>query len=116
MFKNTEHFIEKLKSLFLISRKINQKLSADSTYSINLKTFGQKLRKKRMNLGLQLKELAQFIDVTDGTVINWELRNVKPPKESLKKGKNFSELSFKWFNQYLFGYILDDSIRKLTYS
>lgn len=31
-----------------------------------------------MDLGLEIKELAGLIEVTSDTIINWELRNVKP--------------------------------------
>lgn len=76
-------------SFHLISRKINLKLLADPTYPIKPKTFGQKLRKKRMDLGLQIKDLAQFLSVDQDTIINWELRNVKPGRQNLKKVQEF---------------------------
>lgn len=31
-----------------------------------------------MDLGLEIKELARLIEVTSNTIINWELRKVKP--------------------------------------
>jgi len=58
-------------------------------YPIEPKTFGERLRKKRMDLGLQIKELAEFLGVTDDTIINWELRNIKPNKRNLEKIKSF---------------------------
>jgi len=42
-----------------------------------------------MDLGLQIKELAQFLAVTDDTVIYWELREVKPVRRNLKKLEKF---------------------------
>jgi len=65
------------------------KVLSDPTYPAKPKTFGQKLRKKRMDLGLQIKELAQFLGVTANTIINWELRDVKPGKINFEKLKRF---------------------------
>lgn len=87
MLNHAEHFIEKFRSLYLTSGKINLKVLADLTYPIKPKTFGQKLREKRMDLGLRMKQIAQFLGVTQDAIINWELRNVKPSKENLEKLK-----------------------------
>ncbi|MBU1147325.1 MAG: helix-turn-helix domain-containing protein [Candidatus Omnitrophica bacterium] len=38
-----------------------------------------------MDKGLEIEELADVIGVTSDSVINWEIREVKPRKESLKK-------------------------------
>ncbi|MBL7131138.1 MAG: helix-turn-helix transcriptional regulator [Candidatus Omnitrophica bacterium] len=38
-----------------------------------------------MDKGLEIKELAELIGVTPDSVINWEIRGVKPREESLKK-------------------------------
>jgi len=78
------HFIEKSRLFHLVSRKINLKLLADPTYPIRPKNFGQKLRKKRMDLGLQIKELAKYFGVNQDTIINWELRNVIQKVRSLR--------------------------------
>ena len=67
-------------------------LLADPSYPRNPTTFGQELRKKRMDLGLKIKELAELINVTSDTIINWELRNVKPSKINLRTVKKFLEL------------------------
>lgn len=50
-----------------------------------------------MGLGPQIKELARFIHVTPDTIINWELRNVKPtPADGiLEKYKNPSKSDMK---------------------
>jgi len=52
-------------------------------------TFGQELRKKRMDLGLQIEELARLLNVTPDTIINWELRNVKPVEKNLTMVREF---------------------------
>jgi len=76
----------------MLSRKVNLKLLADPTYPIKPKTFGQRLRKKRMDLGLQIKELAAHLGVTPNTIINWEIRDVKPGNRNSVTLKKFLEL------------------------
>ena len=49
------------------------------------KTFGERIRKARMDKGLLIRELAAFVGVTADTVINWELRGVKPMGKSLRR-------------------------------
>jgi hypothetical protein len=78
-----EHFLEKPTLTHTISELVNLFLLADPTYPRNPKTFGQKLRKKQMDLGLEIKELAGLINVTSDTIINWELRDVKPSRINL---------------------------------
>ena len=51
-------------------------------YPSNPKTFGEHLRKARLDLKLQIKEVAKLIDVDEMTIINWKIRNVKPKQES----------------------------------
>ena len=41
-----------------------------------------------MDAGLQIKELAEMIGVTQDTVINWELRGMKPLRKDVKKRIN----------------------------
>jgi len=50
-------------------------------------TFGQKLRKARKDRGLLIKDLAQRISVSSDSIVNWELRDVKPAKRKLAKLK-----------------------------
>jgi len=50
----------------------------NKNYPVNPGTFGDKLRKTRMDAGLQIKALAAMIGVTEDTVINWELRGMMP--------------------------------------
>ncbi len=58
------HFLEKSRFSYGISEFVNLHLLADPTYPRNPKTFGQELRKKRMDLGVQIKELARLVRVT----------------------------------------------------
>ena len=57
------------------------------TYPEDPKTFGQALRKARIDAGLQIKELAKEIGVDEMTVINWEIRGMKPryPEKVLER-------------------------------
>ncbi len=54
-------------------------------YPLIPKTFGEKLRKARMDAGLQINELAKRVGVTNETVINWELRGMKPKKREIRE-------------------------------
>ena len=53
-------------------------------YPANPKTFGERLRKARMDAGLQIRQFAEIIGVTQDTVINWELRGMKPLRKDVK--------------------------------
>jgi len=80
---HTGHLLEKSTLTHIISELVNLHVLADPTYPRNPRTFGQRLRKKRMDLGLEIKELARLTKVTSDTIINWELRNVKPTCKNL---------------------------------
>jgi len=40
-----------------------------------------------MDKGLKIKDLAEIIGVTPDSIINWEIKRVKPKKKSLQKIK-----------------------------
>jgi len=44
-----------------------------------------------MDKGLMIKELAEIVGVTEDTVINWEIRNIKPEGKNLERLKAFLE-------------------------
>jgi len=88
---HAEHFLEKSRLSCTISGFVNLHLLANPTYPRSQKTFGEELRKKRMDLGLQIKELARLVNVTSDTIMNWELRNVKPGRKNLRTVKKFLE-------------------------
>jgi len=48
-------------------------------------TFGQQLRKARMDAGLQINEFAKATDVNEMTIINWEKDRTKPLPENQQK-------------------------------
>ena len=54
-------------------------------YPKNPQTLGERIRKARMDRGMKIKELASQLGVTDDTVINWEVRGIKPRKKVYKK-------------------------------
>ena len=63
-------------------------LDFDPDYPKEPKTLGERIRKARMDKGMQIKELAEMLEVTEDTVINWELRGRKPRGKNLKKIKD----------------------------
>ena len=56
---------------------------------MNPKSFGERLRKARIDAGLNMRELAGLIGVTEDTVINWEIRGRMPMK---KRGSVLTKL------------------------
>jgi DNA-binding transcriptional regulator YiaG len=69
---------------YLFSKPLNW-LDFDPSYPKNPKTFGDYIRKWRMNKGLLIRELAEHLGVTEDTLINWEVRGTAPNKETLHK-------------------------------
>ena len=58
-------------------------LDFDPKYPKNPKTFGERIRKARMDRHMMAKELAQKVGVVPETVTNWEKRNLKPTRRHL---------------------------------
>ena len=54
-------------------------------YPIRPRTIGEKLKKKRLDMGLYQKDVAEIIGVDVNTVTNWEKGRCKPTKKFLKK-------------------------------
>ena len=77
-------------NVYVVESELNM-LEFNSAYPKNPKNFGEKLRKARMDKALQIKELAKIIGVTSDTIINWEIRGVRPNKTSLSKIESFLE-------------------------
>ena len=50
--------------------------------------MGDYIRKWRMEKGLLIRELAENIGVTEDTVINWEVRGVRPGTGHIQKVLN----------------------------
>ena len=62
-------------------------LELNPAYPKNPKTLGEHIRKARMDRGLMIRELAALVGVSPDTIINWELRGVKPMGQRLGKIK-----------------------------
>lgn len=62
-------------------------LESDPDYPKEPKTLGERIRKTRMDRGLYIRELANRLGVTSDTIINWEIRGIKPSAANLKKLK-----------------------------
>ena len=50
--------------------------------------MGDKLRKRRMDLGLEQKDVAKIIRVTESSIWNWE-HGMNPAKRYVKKIEKF---------------------------
>ncbi|MYL84581.1 helix-turn-helix domain-containing protein [Desulfovibrio aerotolerans] len=51
--------------------------------------LGEEIRKKRMDLGLQITDLAEALSVDESSILNWEIRGVKPKRGNLRKIEQF---------------------------
>jgi DNA-binding XRE family transcriptional regulator len=56
-----------------------------AAYPVVLNTYGDRLRKKRMDLGLLQKEIAVEIGVSEATIYNWENNRVRPAKQLIPR-------------------------------
>ena len=68
-------------------------LQFSSKYPKNPQNFGQRLRKKRMDLGLTMREIAEKVGVSETTVYNWEIRNIRPNRRTAEKLKAILDLA-----------------------
>lgn len=60
-------------------------LELNPKYPKNPKNFGEMIRKKRMDLGLTMKNIAEKTGVSETTVYNWEIKNRKPYRRTEEK-------------------------------
>jgi len=67
-------------------------LELNPAYPKEPKTLGQHIRKARMDRGLLIRELAALVGVSPDTIINWELRDVKPMGKNLGKIRKAMDL------------------------
>lgn len=68
-------------------------LQCSPKYPKNPKTFGEKIRKKRMDLGLTMREIAKKLKVSETTIYNWEIRNIRPYRRTEEKLKAILDLN-----------------------
>jgi ribosome-binding protein aMBF1 (putative translation factor) len=78
--------------IYSISLSIPQ-FTFNKDYPNNPQSFGEKIKKARMDAGLQIKELASIVGVTEDIIINWEKRGIMPSSKNLKEVKKFIGLS-----------------------
>jgi DNA-binding XRE family transcriptional regulator len=57
----------------------------DSAYPKFLETLGDRLRAKRMDLGLYQKQVAKLLGVTEDTICYWEKGRVEPSRKQRPK-------------------------------
>jgi len=60
-------------------------LKYNPKYPKNPKNFGERLRKKRMDKRLTMKDIAIRLGVSETTVYNWEIRGIKPYRKTEEK-------------------------------
>lgn len=70
-------------------------IKANPKYPKNPKTFGERIRKKRMDKRLTMKDIASRVGVTETTVYNWEIRNKMPYRRTREKLKSLFGLTEK---------------------
>jgi DNA-binding transcriptional regulator YiaG len=60
-------------------------LDFNTKYPKNPKNFGEMIRKRRMEMRLTMKDIAEKLGVSETTVYNWEIRNRKPYRRTEEK-------------------------------
>lgn len=55
----------------------------DKAYPAEIKTFGDAIRKRRLDLGLHQKDVAKIIGCDQMSVLNWEKGYNKPTKNKM---------------------------------
>lgn len=64
-------------------------LDLNPAYPKNPKTFGEKVKKARMERGLFMREFAEMVGVAEATVLNWERRGMVPAKAVVSRVEKF---------------------------
>jgi len=64
-------------------------LDLSPKYPKDPRNLGERIRRARMDKGLLQKELAAQIGVTEDTVINWEVRGIKPVGGNFNRVQDF---------------------------
>ena len=60
-------------------------LDFNPKYPKDPKGFGEMVRKKRMEMRLTMKDIANKLGVSETTVYNWEIKNRKPYRRTEEK-------------------------------
>ena len=90
--RDVVHYIEKYPRFlytgcYTLSINIPKYLFVND-YPHQPRNLGEKIRKYWIDSGLQIKEFAQIVGVTEDTIINWEKRNIKPLPRHFQSLKN----------------------------
>jgi len=72
--------------------KIKAEKPKDSRYPAEQETIGDRLRARRLDLGLYQKDVAGIIGVTVDTICYWENNRVRPSKDRTSVITEFLEL------------------------
>lgn len=59
-------------------------------------TFGQRLRKSRLELGLSISDIANLCNVTDSFISGYECSRYNPTKEVLNLLSSAFDMSYLW--------------------
>ena len=70
-------------------------LDFNPKYPKNPKNFGEIIRKKRMDMRLTMREIAERLGVSETTVYNWEIKNRKPYRRTEEKLRAILDLKEK---------------------
>ena len=73
-------------SVYTLEIEVNL-LDFNPKYPKNPKNFGERIRKKRMDMRLTMREIAERLGVSETIVYNWEIRNRKPYRRTEEKLK-----------------------------
>ena len=65
--------------------KLKAKKPNNKPYPKELNTYGDHIRKKRLDLNLSQPQVANLINVTPDTITNWELNSNKPELSYIPK-------------------------------
>ena len=70
-------------------------IKSNPKYPKNPKNFGERIRKKRMDKRLTMKDIATRLGVSETTVYNWEIRGIRPYRKTEEKLKAILDLTEK---------------------
>ncbi len=80
---------------FFTKPKINLTVQRPKTlpdgYPLRPKTLGERIKKKRMDMGLYQKDVARIIGVSTDTITLWEKGRTKPTKDNMLQIQQFLE-------------------------
>jgi DNA-binding XRE family transcriptional regulator len=68
---------------------INAKKPKDWRYPREMRTIGDRLRARRLDLDLYQKDVAKILGVSEDTVCYWENGRVKPSQRIIRQLKHF---------------------------